>query len=149
MAIWQYRFTVIPKHSALNDSFKPQYDDEGLFEDDFYWSQVPTSASFFHGVEEVIPKTKSWSDDLLLFGNEESNCFEVYKENENVKSVSLRVSFATDYEAFLRAILEFIHSNGLVLLDEESNVLDGNYLSIRKTIESSQQFDKYIRLSFG
>jgi len=147
MAIWQYRFTLIPKNSISNVSFNPQFDEDGLFRDDVYWLGFPTSFDFFHDVEKIIPKTKSWSNDLLLFGSEESNCLEVYRENGYVTSVSLRVDFTSDYEVFLRMIIEFIFLKGLILLDEGNNVLEINYLTIKETIEKSVQFQMFRKLN--
>lgn len=147
MAIWQYRFTVIPKDSISSDSFEPHYDAEGLFEDDIYWSNFPTSVSLFQEFEKVLPKGKSWSKDLLLFGSQESNCLEVYVEDENVTSVSLRVDFSNNYEAFLRSAIEFVYLKGLLLLGEGNDILETNYLSIKEIIENSQQYTRYQELS--
>lgn len=137
---------MIPKHSISSDSFEPRYDENGLLEDDVYWAIFPTSVSLFQGVEKILPRSKSWSKDLQLFGSEESNCLEVYRKNGYIASVSLRVDFTSDYEAFLRAITEFIYLKELLLLDESNNVLAANYLSIRTMIENSQQFKKYEEL---
>ena len=146
MAIWQYRFSVIPKDSVSSDSFKPQYDEEGLLEDVVYWLSFHVSAAFFEDFEKILPRSNSWSKDLLLFGSEESNCLEVYSENEQIVSVSLRVDYSSDYEYFIRVVIEFVYLNSLLLLDEDNKVVEANYLSIKEIIENSQQFGKYKKL---
>jgi hypothetical protein len=149
MAIWQYSFTIIPKDSILNDSVNPIYNDDGLFEDDIYWIKRAILLGFFDGMEKIIPYGESWSKDLLVFGDLESNCMEVYSEKGYVISASFRIDFRNNYESFLRRMLEYIESKGLIILDEKKNKLSTNFLLIKKTIEDSPQFAKYTQLGFS
>ncbi|MCI5090544.1 hypothetical protein [Phaeodactylibacter sp.] len=147
MAIWQYTFLVVPQHSVSSKSFEPQYDEDGLFEDNVFWSSISASTSLFEDFEKILPKGKSWSKDLLIFGNEESNCLEVYRENDQVASVSLRVDYSCDYEVFLREVIEFFHSKKLAVIDENHQFLEVSYPSIKNAIDESPLNKRYRALS--
>ncbi|MEM7183721.1 MAG: hypothetical protein AAF518_22625 [Spirochaetota bacterium] len=147
MAIWQYTFYIIPKESLISGIFIPQYDEDGLFEDDIYWEKVRADTSIFDSVEKIAPKNKSWSENILLFGDEDSNCFEIYHKSNYVESVTFRVDFFSDYELFLGHILDFIRFNDLILLNEQNQITEPDYLSIKNLMENSHQAKLYHKLS--
>ncbi|MEM7183723.1 MAG: hypothetical protein AAF518_22635 [Spirochaetota bacterium] len=147
MAIWQYTFRIIPKGSFDNGIFQPKYSQDGLIEDDIYWERVPTKKDFFYDIGKVLPIGSSWCEDILLFGSEDSNCFEVLYENNYAVSVSFRVHFTIEYEFFLRHVLDFIRFNNLLLLDGQHEIIEPDYLSIKHLMENSRQAKLYDRLS--
>ncbi|THF48480.1 MULTISPECIES: hypothetical protein [Flavobacterium] len=149
MAIWQYTFQVLPKESVntLAEDFSFNYTDEG-FDDELFWENYPLKKGFFNKINSILEKTKSWSNDIDLYGNQESNCFEVLSDNEgNVLSVSFRLDFTSNYESILRHILEFCSLNGLVILDEGLNIVPLNHGQVLSVIRNSQQMKRYKELS--
>tara|TARA_B100001115_G_scaffold184999_1_gene190539 strand:- start:5291 stop:5740 length:450 start_codon:yes stop_codon:yes gene_type:complete len=147
MAIWQYSFLLIPRTSFSEKYLNFPFDKEGLLEDDIYWDFLSVNIDFFSDIETIMIKRKSWSENIVLFGNEEANCLEIYKDNNKVKSVSFRIDFTSDYEGFLRGIIEFSILKNLLIVDEAHHIIDPNYFSINSVIESSPQFIKYKQLS--
>ncbi|WP_257667158.1 hypothetical protein [Parapedobacter tibetensis] len=148
MAIWQYIFQVLPKESVstlASDSFFNRTD-EG-FDDELFWKKYPLKKGFFNKINSTLKKTKSWSNDIDLYGNQESNCFEVLSDNEgNVLSVSFRIDFTSNYELILSHIIEFCGLNGLVILDEGLNIVPWNYEQVQSIIRTSPQVKKYNEL---
>jgi hypothetical protein len=149
MAIWQYVFTVIPCGSVSNGSFKPTLDEDGLFETEPYWLITKVSTQPFNQIEQILPKGKSWSENLLVFGDLQSNCFEVLFEGDLVVSVSFRIDYTSDYGEVLSSLIEFCIMNGLSILDEGLEPILMNFESVRQIIESSNQWTKYHRLLDG
>lgn len=156
MAIWQYTFQVLPKESIntlTNDSFFNSAD-EG-FDDELLWKQYPLKKGFFNKINSILKKTKSWSSDIDLYGNQESNCFEVLSDSEgNAISVSFRIDFTSNYEFILSHVIEFCGLNGLLILDEGLNIVPWNYEQVKNIIKNSPQVKKYNELygndkSFG
>lgn len=147
MAIWQYSFIVIPRDS-LSD-FKKQPNRDKAFDDEIYWLNIPTDPKLFYEIGEILPRVESWSKNLIIYGNDTSNCFEILSENNRVASISFRVDFTSNYEKVLGLVLEFLLLNGFFLLDENYNNLSGNYLEAKGVIESSHQFSLYEKLSKG
>lgn len=149
MAIWQYTFQVLPKESvnALPEYFLFNHTNEG-FDDELYWKKYPLKISFFDTINSILQKTESWSSDIDLYGNLESNCFEVLSDNDgNTLSVSFRIDFTSNYESILSHIIEFCGLNGLIILDENLNILPWNYEQVESVISNSSRVKKYNELS--
>lgn len=148
MALWQYSFYVLPKEGliTLEETFKFDKRDE-LFDDALFWREHHIKPTFFDKVGDIIIKNKSWSEDIELYGAEESNCFEVLSENGVVVSVSFRIDFTSDYENILSRLIEFFIFNSLVIADENLNILPLNFEAVKSVIESSPQVVKYNILS--
>ena len=142
MAIWQYNFLVLPKDSISANDLKLGIDDDGYY-DDVYWLKKPTPVLFFTDINKIMPKGKSWCDNLLVFGNLESNCFEVYSKNGFIQSASFRTNFTTDYEPILSQIVEFCILKGLIIVDEKLNITSLNLKTIKSVITNAPQVKKY------
>ena len=139
MAIWQYNFFIIPNLGT--QEFKILNDE---FDDSLFWKEVNTNCSFFEKIEVLLKKSSSWHENLTIYGNLESNCLEVLCEGKYIISVTLRIDFTTNYEILVREILNFFILHGLVMLDEQLNIVSLNFEIIKNIITNSNQFNKYI-----
>jgi hypothetical protein len=150
MALWQYTFQVITKESFefLHKDFIPSFGDYG-FDDEPYWRLKLIDKSYFERIDTIIEKNKSWSNEVDLYGYQESNCFEVFFEVETnvVISVSFRIDFTSDYEQVLSSIIEFCILKGLIVLDEKLKVVPLNLELSKSIIENSPQVKKYNELN--
>lgn len=149
MALWQYTFQVLPKESI--EVLSPDhYLKKGVsgFDDEPYWKLNPVNKIVFHSIQEILPKNKSWSNEIELYGNQESNCFEVLFDNRGeVLSASFRIDFRSSYEKILSQIIEFCILNGLVILNEDLSVVPLNAEQVQNIIEDSPQVRRYNELS--
>lgn len=148
MAIWQYTFHVLTKESVESlDKDMTTSDDFGI-NDQRYWQFEPIDRSFFLRMESIFGKGESWSKEIDIYGDQESNCFEVLfdKKKKTVLSVSFRIDFTSDYKNLLSQIIEFCIINGLVVLDESLNVVPLNLETIKNVIENAPQVNKYNQL---
>lgn len=142
MAVWQYGFLVIPKEGLSNDLFNQQLGEE-YFDDSPFWKGLDYTIDAFRGIEKVLPKRKSWSNNVVLFGHEESSCIEVLLEAGFVVSVSFRIDFSSSYQALLDEVNEFFILKGFLLIDESRMVVPLNIIKIKRVIETSSQYQKY------
>lgn len=149
MAIWQYTFRVLQKESV--EILSPDLNFgkcNDVFDDESYWKLNPVKGDFFNAVQKILPRTSSWSNDIDLFGNQESNCFEVLFDKDGyVLSVSFRIDFTSKYENILSHIIEFCGLNGLIILDESLNIVPWDFDHIRGVIRNSLQVSKCKDLS--
>lgn len=139
MALWQVGFFILPK-SKFN-SF--QILDEDTFDDSFYWINERVGINLFDEIVLFLTKTKSWSDKLIIYGNEDSNRFEILFDNDIVESVSFRIDFTSNYQKVLQGIVEFCISNDLIILDEKLNIIPLNFDSMAFVIKNAPQVLKY------
>lgn len=149
MALWQYTFQILPKVSfdAFAKDFE-NYSDDNLFDDAPYWLFQPFNKSYFERIGNILQKGKSWSKEVDLYGDQESNCFEVFfnTKTNDVTSVSFRINFTSNYEMVLNGIIEFCILRGLIILDEKLQVVTLNLESVKNLIENAPQVSKYNKI---
>lgn len=145
MAIWQVGFFVLPK-VCISEIRNLKISNEFTFDDAPFWSAHKTTIDYFEDIGVLLPKNKSWADYITLFGNENSNRFEIVSENNIVESVAFRIDFTSHYEGLLHGIIEFCILKGLIILDEELNIVPLNYESAKSIIENAPQIKKYNEL---
>ncbi|MEM6316223.1 MAG: hypothetical protein AAF960_01055 [Bacteroidota bacterium] len=148
MAIWQYKFYVFPKENYADyaENFKKLWHSE-YFDEGILWKTNKVEIDFFDEVNNLLKKGKSWSKDLIIYGKVESDCFEILCENGYVISVSFRINYTNNYDYLLSSLIDFFIQNGLILLDEQLELLPLNFLSIKSVIENAPQVEKYRILS--
>ncbi|AVM49696.1 hypothetical protein [Capnocytophaga sp. oral taxon 878] len=144
MALWQYTFTIIPQQYILKD-----ISNEG-FEDQLFWEYANIHKEDFMQVNSFLPKTKSWSEYLDIYGNIDSNCLEVFFDRENrVTSVSLRIDFRSDYNKILYQLLSILDEKDYTLLDEKLQPVSLiNNKCLEVIIKQSTQYEKYNKLAY-
>lgn len=146
MALWQYTFHVLPGESVALSPLLNFKEDQDGFDDEPFWRYSRLERSFFYKIDNILPKRKSWSSEIDLYGNPESNCFEVLFEENYVSSVSFRIDFTNNYEKVLIDLIEFCILHSLIILNEELEVAPLNFELIKKIIENSSQVKKYNKL---
>ena len=60
MALWQYRFTIIPNQYILKDISNEEFEYE-------LWEHANIHEEDFMQVNSFLPKTKSWSEYLDIW----------------------------------------------------------------------------------
>ena len=137
MALWQISFFIIPKQE-LNTGTVLLKGEEGMFDDSVYWTE-DYPKFFFDKVNDFLPQGKSWSENILMFGSESSNVFEVLIEDDKVVSLGFRIDFTANYEDVLRAMIEFCVINSLNILTTDLEILSLNFEFINSYIQQSPQ----------
>lgn len=138
---------VVPEKNVLKkESFTNMKIDEKYYFETNFWGNEYKS-DYFETLDKILPKRRSWSNDIIYFGQEDSNVLKVIIENNKVVEVILRIDFRTDYLFLLNEILEFCRLRGFILLDENLNIMPFNSSIIIRTIENSPQYNKLKELS--
>ena len=139
---------MLPKTELQGELFFEEVEDGlMLFDDEKYWPNANLPCNIFSEVEAILPKGKSWSENLIVYGDIESTSLEVLCKNGIVLSVGLRIDFTTDYEPVLRMLIEYFINQQLILLDQELHPVALNFETVRHIIESSTQVSTYRKLS--
>ena len=147
MALWQYTFHIIPYSSSEKLRIGKQLESAEYFDDSEFWIPFNYKMEEFKDLEKILPLGKSWSEQITVYGNLETNCIEVISENDKVVSVSLRLDFRENYHPLLENVLTFLRQKNMLLIDE-SLIVRGNFLSeLVDTINNSDQQKKYNKLS--
>lgn len=139
MAIWQYTFELIPKDD-LEIIGLGNYKGEVDYNNIRFWRNGDYEVGYFDTLTGLLSKGKSWSNDIVLYGNEEKTCIKFLIEDDKISEVVIRIDFREDYSKLLSEIIEFCGLHALLLLDEEHNVLPLNQTSIISLIKNSIQY---------
>jgi len=140
MALWQYTFYILP--GGFDERMRFENSGEG-FDDSQYWLPKKIKSSFFESIRIFLPERRSWSKNIVLYGNQDSNCVEVLLKEGVVESVSFRLDFISDYFNIVQKIIDFCIMNNLVLLDEDLKIVQLDMNEIQELINNSPQFKQY------
>ncbi|MFZ4476143.1 MAG: hypothetical protein ACOYPR_13175 [Saprospiraceae bacterium] len=142
MAIWQVSFFIIPKVS-LSEISNLKISEDLIFDDASFWDANKTNIDFFEEMGDILPKSKSWSNYITLFGSENSNRVEVLSKDGIVESVSFRIDFTSNYEFVLQGIIEFCILKGLIILDQNLQMVPLNYEIAKNFVEKAPEVETY------
>lgn len=151
MGLHQYGFFILPKESyeLIEKHHKLKIEDDFLFDDAPFWTIERIDCSYFENLDSILKKSSSWSKDILLFGDEESNRVEIYCENNKVVSASFRIDYLSNYEFVLRELINFFMQKELIIINEDLELMPMNYINFKCKIESSEQYKLYNNLVQG
>ncbi len=148
MSIYQNTYFIVPRKGNYTlfegINLKSFLEDDLLFEDDLFWNnRILELGKINNYLLQNFEEDVSWSEDLKIYGDNETNCIKLFFENNFVVSMSFRVNFTTDYSSFLNKIIEFCEINNLLIVDNDLNVLSIDYQTIVDNIMNSRAFEKY------
>ncbi len=140
----QYEFYVIERQSLKDLSMAQQFVEGEYFNIKPFWVYSRQGKGLFSEMHWILKKNKSWSDEIDLYGIQESSCLEVYfDENDYIESVVLRIDFSQPFEFILKGFITFCISKDLVIIDENLHKLPLDFELFAKVIQSSERWEKY------
>ena len=145
MAIWQYRFRIIPDDINL----KIEVDEMGLLDDEKMWVNAAIDRDYFYEIGNILIRNKSWADWIDLYGDQDSNCFEVSHEDGKVFGASFRIDFTDDYDDLIRDIVGFCKEKKLKILDSDLTPVTLSFMGLKTKIVNSRNKDNLDRLNSG
>ena len=89
MAIWQFRVCLVPRRSAAGFAGLTRLSDEQVDSTEG-WNGEQPPADWRHVLDLVLPTAKSWSDEVLIWGDTERDDITVCHTDGRVESVDFR-----------------------------------------------------------
>jgi hypothetical protein len=144
MAIWQYKLYFLPEEEVK--SYFPHDDiiSEDAFNEVEWWKYRQLDINNFVSVNRVLASRKSWSDDIIMFGELDSNCFEVLTESGKMVEVSARIDLRFDYRDMIKLVCQFGAENKLILLNYKWDVLPPEFFLLERDIANYKLFDDFL-----
>jgi hypothetical protein len=136
MAIWQFAFSVIPSDKEI----KYHSSDKKVqnIDDIMSWHGYSLKDSSIKELCKILKPSKSWSDDIKLFGHTEETCIELFYEGIVLDDVSIRLDLRNLTTEILEAILSFIDSNNAVILTSDGSILKPVIKEIIEEVRKSE-----------
>ena len=109
MALWQFEFSIIPQGR----------DGRGFSNNDIIsWKNVNISIDIDSTLSLILPKKENWSDDIKLYGENDSTSVELIYEDSNLNEILCRLDLRNLKKQLLIDILDFVKViNGDIFYD--------------------------------
>lgn len=134
MAIWQYQIFVVPEEE-INSYFSEDIciNKNALNEID-WWKYRQLNIESFNVFITLCPLKKSWSNDIILFGDESSNCIELLMNRNKVIEISVRIDLRYNYEQFVSTLCEFAQKHNCIFLNDALKIISAREQLIKQDI---------------
>jgi hypothetical protein len=143
MAIWQYKLFAIPEEEYesyfKNNNFILI---EGF--DNIEWWKYREYESIDFSSFNALSLCESWTKEIIMLGNIDSDCVEVLMDKNKVQEISIRVDLKKDYGGMVNSICKFGNDNNLCFLNVKLKVLFPERQIINQDIIDNNTFGEFI-----
>jgi hypothetical protein len=137
MALWQFEIFMLPEEE-INSFFQNH---SRIRPEDFseisWWKYRKLSIEDFDVFTSSLSREKSWTHDVIQYGNLDSDCVELTVENNTIEEVRIRMNINDPANPLIDTVSKFCISHNCVLIDREMNIIDPAKYNLQIA------FDKY------
>lgn len=123
MAIWQFRGNIIPAVKEKNS------------ENIISWTGLPPPPFF-----DCYPQQKSWSQNIIQFGEIDKNCFEYIYYNGELSEIIFRIDLREPYKEILLKVVNYTKKIDAAF-SFEGSVFSADYKIMKKVIQKTRAFE--------
>jgi hypothetical protein len=141
VALWQFRIVLIPE-AALVKIFGivPTAIPMELAENFAWWSDFQPPTGFERQINTILPQMESWSDTMLMWGQEHGNdayvCY-IDKSKSTVEEIGFRLDARNVSAALVSATCSLAKQLGCVFLTTEYAILQPENSDVLRAIQYS------------
>lgn len=143
MAFWQYKLYLVPTEEIVSYFAKDDFVRSEDFDHIKWWKYRQLCIDDFSFFETIVAKSKSWSDDIVLFGSETTNCIEIITERKKIVEVSSRIDLRSDYNFFLEQLCAFAQIHKCMLLGNDFKIFEPAHVELIKGEIANSKFFKF------
>jgi hypothetical protein len=143
MALWQHTYYLIPRKKLIEF-----YDEIPAEINDFDWEHLgwweETPAPSETEIEAILPKTSSWSENLDIYGSDNSNLISLCYEKKELEEIRIRVDLQKKFEEvrhFVEAMVALAKKYDCLLLSESGDILEADFMAIANDLKHSDAQD--------
>ncbi len=139
MAVWQIPIELIPLKWAEENNYNSNslYDEEG-FDTTSAWKSHQPEKDLDEIFTQILPKGESWSEDLTVWGNEESHDIHVWQEDDEIFSIGFRLDLSVKInELMLTLVSVAIKLNCVFFIPGQYIIFQPNVFQLKKYILNS------------
>ena len=116
MAVWQFRVTLVPKRWLdAGGSVAALVTEEG-WDTAIAWLGFP-SDTLKERIEGILPRAKSWSPALTIWGSDDRDDVQLFEEGGTVESLNVRFDLRKPDMKLFRSVFELSQDCDLAVLD--------------------------------
>ncbi|WP_282611407.1 hypothetical protein, partial [Pelagibius sp. Alg239-R121] len=100
MALWQFCIELIPEQwIALNQQKITNYYTNDGWDFGDAWRNYDLEIEVI--VDGYMPRGKSWSDQMVLWGHDERHDIQLYRDNDQIEGLTIRIDLREDAKAMI------------------------------------------------
>lgn len=148
MATYQFQVELLPKDWAENNIFSAKQNQNVVEQVDCYkqydfsiaWSNIIYSDEINKLISSILPKSKSWHENLLTWGDDKKSDIKIWlKDDDTIESITIRIDLRDKNTNLLKGILLFAKKlNCVFFLPEVMQVVDASLEYLYKFIYKSE-----------
>jgi len=144
MAIWQVELTFIPVSWVEKREFDisplDSREDPGT---NSAWGDGQPDPSFKYLFSKILPSTKAWDKNLLIWGDTQGNDIQVWYKDDRVISITARLDFRYDFNLLVVKIVKAARLlNCVIYFPEYDNIVESNEFKVSKAAETAELLKK-------
>ena len=116
MAVWQFKVALVPKRWLDAGGLVAALVTETGWETAIAWAGVRGDALKAR-IGRVLPRGKSWSPALILWGSEERNDIQLFEEGGCVESLNVRFDLREPDMELFKSVFAFAQESELAVVD--------------------------------
>lgn len=133
MAIWQFNLTISPKVDLADQYHKSNVPIDTPY--DLFSPRKDTE--IIDLLDTLLPRYKSWSENILSWGEEAGNRISAYMSNNKIEGISARIDVRQDPVRFLNQLIVLANYCNAKLITDDYIDIKPNKGDLIGAIQSS------------
>jgi hypothetical protein len=140
MALWQTNMTLVPSSLLLQHGVRlgATITDADLELET--WDKSYPPESVIERLAERLPKGKSWSENLAVWGDLDGSCVTILREGGVCVEVNARFDLRTVSREIAAAVLDFARELGCWFVTEDRRVIAAEFSDLSAAIRTSKAY---------
>lgn len=139
MAVWQFLIELIPRDWAEKNSYNAgllQSDEE--YETRIAWESRQPEIDVVPVLSRILPLSESWHNDLISFGDNQSDDIEVWHQDQAIDGISIRIDLKKDVKRTVVRVVGAAKELGCVFfVPEKGSFVEANEFALIKAVKES------------
>jgi hypothetical protein len=151
MAVWQYKGEFVPElwliaehgriPEALEDYLMTEDTDLDAIEAPHWWRDAEIPSDLIQRVSAIMPQTKSWTDDALMFGDDKTSDFEIWFEQGEVDAIHFRWDLRDpDLEVLNQIVVLAKRLGAYIVSGDRGTVIEPSFQAVLTDVRASNAY---------
>lgn len=146
MAIWQYYIMVLPIEEVKSYFGNQNYLNKADVENIDWWKYIDFEKFSFSDLKYLFPLRKSWSNEIMLFGSEDSNNIEIIHSNYKIEGIAIRIDLRDLNRDIIDCICIFFKKNNCFFINYKGKIINSNTTLLIDDIMQYNVYGDFLKL---
>lgn len=145
MATWQFIVQLLPRQwMEIHPDIGDLSEDDGELNLSTAWVKFPPKHDLHQLFSKFLPRTKSWHENLQIWGNTESTDIQVWYEKDQLSDIQIRLDLRPNPVESIKMLIILAEQLDCVFyVNESSEIVNCNIDAVKHSLKKSNAY-KYI-----